>query len=68
MAQVPSATKVLLLNEQLHEFRDKKTGESAKIELEIKKTDLEIDDLVYELYGLTDREIEIAEEYTSTRG
>jgi type I restriction-modification system DNA methylase subunit len=58
--------RILLLNQQLSKFSDKKTNESAKIELEIKKTDSEIDNLVYELYGLTDREIEIVEGYVTT--
>ena len=54
--------KMLSLNKRLNEIGDKKTSESAKIEEEIKKTDSEIDNLVYKLYGLTKEEIVIVEE------
>jgi hypothetical protein len=54
--------KMLSLNKRLNEIGDKKTSESAKIEEEIKKTDAEIDELVYKLYGLTKEEIAIVEE------
>lgn len=35
--------------------------EKAKIEEEIKKTDAQIDELVYEIYGMTKEEKEIIE-------
>ncbi len=54
--------KMLSLNKRLNEIGDKKTDERAKIEEEIKKTDTEIDRLVYNLYGLTEDEIKIVEE------
>jgi len=54
--------KMLSLNKRLNEIGDKKTSESAKLEEEIKKTDNEIDQLVYKLYGLTKEEIAIVEE------
>lgn len=54
--------RMLSLNKRLNDLGDKKTGESAKIEEEIKKTDAEIDALVYGLYGLTEEEIRIVEE------
>ncbi|MBN4077636.1 N-6 DNA methylase [bacterium AH-315-C20] len=38
-----------------------KKAEAQKLKVEIDKTDKEIDQLVYELYGLTDEEIEIVE-------
>lgn len=55
--------KMLALNKRLNEIGDKKTDERAKIEEEIKKTDAEIDRLVYKIYDLTDEEIKIVEEY-----
>lgn len=49
------------LNKRLNEMGDKKTDERARIEEEIKKTDKEIDELVYKLYGITEEEKEIIE-------
>ena len=49
------------LNKRLNEFGDKLTDERANIESEIKKTDADIDRLVYQLYGLTDKEIAVVE-------
>ena len=54
--------KMLSLNKRLNEIGDKKTDERAKIEEEIKKTDAEIDDLVYKIYGITEKEKKIIEE------
>ncbi len=48
--------RMLSLNKRLHELKDKSTDEKAKIEAEIKKTDKEIDELVYKLYGITEEE------------
>ena len=56
------AKRQLENSKRLNEFRDKKTSESAKLEEEIKKTDNEIDELVYQLYGITDEEKKIIEE------
>jgi len=53
---------MLDLNKRLNEFGDKKTSESARIEAEIKKTDNEIDELIYELYSITNEEKKIIEE------
>ena len=50
---------MLSLNKRLNEIGDKKTDERARIEEEIKETDAEIDELVYEIYGLSDEEIKI---------
>mgnify|MGYP001608190191 FL=1 len=47
---------------KISEFGDKKTSESAKLEEEIKKTDKEIDEIVYKLYGITEEEKKIIEE------
>ena len=47
---------------RLCDFRDKKTADSAKLEEEIHKTDAEIDEEVYKLYGITEEEKKIIEE------
>lgn len=39
--------------------------EQESIQRQIAATDKKIDELVYELYGLTDKEIRLAEEETS---
>ena len=54
--------RMLSLNKRLNEIGDKKTDQSHKIGEEIQKTDAEIDDLVYELYGITEEEKKIIEE------
>lgn len=59
---VKSADKMLFLNKRLNEIGDKKTDERAKIEEEIKKTDSEIDKLVYKIYDITEDEKKIIEE------
>lgn len=55
------AQKMLELHKQLQKFGDKLTDERRKIESEIQKTDKKIDKLVYVLYGLNKKEIEIIE-------
>ena len=54
--------KMLSLHKRLNEIGDKKTDERTKIEEEIKKTDAEIDELVYNIYGITEEEKKIIEE------
>lgn len=54
--------KMLSLNKQLNALGDKKTIQSKKIEDEINKTDEEIDNLVYKIYGITEKEKKIIEE------
>jgi tRNA1(Val) A37 N6-methylase TrmN6 len=54
--------KMLSLNKRLNEIGDKKTDERARIEEEIRKTDAEIDALVYKIYGITEEEKKIIEE------
>lgn len=54
--------RMLSLNKRLNEIGDKKTDERQRIEEEIKKTDAEIDELVYQLYGITEEEKRIIEE------
>ena len=56
------AKRQLEKSKKLSEFGDKKTSESAKLEEEIKKTDAEIDELVYQLYEITEEEKKIIEE------
>jgi type I restriction-modification system DNA methylase subunit/predicted type IV restriction endonuclease len=54
--------QIISLNKQLVKFGDKNTSETAKLKEEIEKTDAEIDDLVYQIYGITDKERKIIEE------
>ena len=58
---VKRVDKMLSLNKRLNEIGGKKTEESAKIWEAINKSDKEIDQLVYKLYGLTKEEIKIVE-------
>jgi len=51
--------QMLLLNRQL--AGAKTPDEKTKLERQIAATDRQIDQLVYELYGLTDDEIKIVE-------
>jgi hypothetical protein len=53
---------MLSLNKRLNELGDKQTNERQKVEDDIKKTDAEIDELVYRLYGITDEEKKVIEE------
>ena len=57
--------KILSLNEQLNKIGDKKTIQSKKIEDEIDKTNKEIDEIVYKIYGITNQEKEIIEKSLS---
>lgn len=57
--------RMLSLNKRLNEIGDKKTDERHRIEEEIKRTDAEIDEQVYKLYGITDEEKKIIEESLS---
>jgi len=50
--------KILLLNKRLTDIGEKRTDERANIEGEIKKIDNKINELVYEIYEVTeDKEI-----------
>ena len=55
------ANKMLSLNKKLQEDNLSQL-EKQKLEQEIKKTDNEIDELVYQLYGITEEEKKIIEE------
>jgi len=54
--------KMLSLNKRHNEIGDKQTDERTKIEEEIKRTDKEIDEFVYKIYGITDEEKKVIEE------
>jgi vacuolar-type H+-ATPase subunit I/STV1 len=54
--------RIISLKTRLNEIGDKKTDERQRIEEEIKKTDQEIDELVYELYGITEEEKKVIDE------
>ena len=55
------AERMLELNKHLALIRDTYSNEKDELEREIKNTDREIDDLVYDLYGLTAEERKIVE-------
>ena len=59
---VPLVDHMLSIKKRLNELGNKKTDQSHKIEEEIQKTDQKIDELVYELYGVTEEEKKIIEE------
>ena len=54
--------KSLERSKKVLEFGDKQTSDRTRIEEEIKRTDKEIDELVYKLYGITEEEKKIIEE------
>lgn len=54
--------KILSLNKRLAEMGEKKTDERTEIEREIQKIENEINELVYNLYGITKEEKKIIEE------
>ncbi len=53
--------QMIALNKQLEEMGDKPTNKTVRIQEEIKKTDSEIDKIVYRLYGLSETEIKLVE-------
>jgi len=53
--------KRYLLGKQYLLVKEKKTSETEQLKRKIDETDKEIDDLVYELYGLTKEEIKVVE-------
>jgi hypothetical protein len=46
---------------ELHRISPRTPGEVERLALEVESTDRAIDKLVYELYGLTEEEIQIVE-------
>jgi len=53
---------MLSLNKKLTEFGDKNTSETARLKDDISKTDAQIDELVYKIYGITEEEKKVIEE------
>ena len=53
--------KMLELNKRLAPIRNTSSGERDELLQEIERTDAEINQKVYELYGLTEKEIQIIE-------
>lgn len=56
------AKRQLENSKKLREFGDKKTSETVKLEEEIKRTDAEIDEIIFKLYGITEKEKKTIEE------
>jgi hypothetical protein len=54
--------QIIRFNKSLSELNDKKTDEKIKLEEEISKTDVRIDELVYKIYGITTEEKKVIEE------
>lgn len=54
--------QMLLLNRKISELGDKQTDERQRLEKEIQETDKKIDEIVYDIYGLTYEERKIIEE------
>lgn len=53
--------RMLSLNKQLQDIGNKKTAQTAKLEEEIRRTNDEIDDLIYKLYEISKEERKIIE-------
>jgi len=53
--------KMLELNKQLAPIRNTPIGDRDELQKEIKQTEKEINNLVYDLYGLTEEERKIVE-------
>ena len=60
--------RMLELNKRLAPIRNTPCNERDEIMREIERTDRKIDNLVYDLYGLTDEERQIVEEQTKEGG
>ncbi|MBI4167362.1 MAG: hypothetical protein HY515_00245, partial [Candidatus Aenigmarchaeota archaeon] len=54
--------KIISLNIQLQEIGDIQTSHRQELEVEKDKTNTQIDDLVYKLYGITEEEKKVIEE------
>ncbi len=53
--------QIIKVNKIIKKFGDKQTLEKAKREEEIERLDAEIDEIVYKIYGLSKKEIELVE-------
>ena len=58
---IAKVEQMLSLNKQLEKFRDKKTDERNRIEDTVKEIDKDINQLVYGIYGITEKEKAIIE-------
>lgn len=56
---------MMALNKRLGEIADKKTDEKTKLEEQVNKVDAEIDELVYKLYDINEKERKIIEDSLS---
>ena len=56
--------RMLELNKRIAPLRNTPCNEQDELQREIERTDGKIDNLVYDLYGLTQEEREIVEEQT----
>ncbi|MCK4319453.1 N-6 DNA methylase [Candidatus Micrarchaeota archaeon] len=54
--------KMLSLNRHINKIEGKQTDEKIRLEKEIEKTDKQIDELVYKIYRITEKEKKIIEE------
>jgi len=63
---ISHVNKMLELNMKLTPIRNTHSNESEELKREIEKTDKEIDNLVYDLYSLTEEERKIVEETDSS--
>ena len=57
-----AVSTIISLNNRVIELKDKITDERIELESKIKKIDNEIDDIVYRIYGITEKERKIIEE------
>ena len=53
---------IMALSKKHQAIKSKQTSETERLKRQIEETDSEIDELVYELYGLTKEEIKVVEE------
>lgn len=53
--------KMLSLNERIEKLGDNETDGYTRIDEEIKRTDMEINQMIYKTYGLTKKEVQIVE-------
>lgn len=58
--------RMLDINKELNKLGDKQTSERQKLEEEMQRTDRQINELVYKLYGITEEEKKIIEESLKT--
>ncbi|GAL70012.1 hypothetical protein JCM19302_2587 [Jejuia pallidilutea] len=66
MANAPLAYQKLTLSEEAEwmQYFNEQKQKAVELKAEIDKTDQDIDQMVYELYGLNQEEIAIVEDFT----